>query len=310
MSSIASKSIVKNGGKIYVSSGGTVFGATVSSGGTVYLTGNAKLTGATTMNGTLNVAGTGNSVATLSAAAGSIDFALNGVNVNGTTYMLSTSTAQTLTGCGSISLSASQAKGVYELASGFTLASGTSFELVVGGTSHGSLSVGSSVTIGSASYSLSKSGTKLNLSVAEISLFKGTSGSEDLTGSGNNDIFYGGAGNDTITGSGGHDVAVYDTKNWGEDTISATPGTMSILFKGLSESDVTIRHLGGTTLIMRKSDGSQNIAIEGWNDATHNIVFGGTLSAFDTYLNAASPTQAQQDAARNEVWSKTGLLAG
>ena len=320
------KVTVNAGGSMTVLSGGLV--NTVTAIGAVYLNGGATLTGTAAVTGSLNVAGVGNSVAALSVSgSGSIGFDLSGVNVSGTTYMLSTSTAQSLGGSKSISLKASQSAGVYELASGFTLGSGARFDLVIGGVSKGTLSVGSSVTIGNMSYSLSKSGTKLNLSIAKQeammltsmaaskmpvagSMLKGTSAVNMLTGTANSDVFYGGAGNDTLYGSNGRDVAVYDTKNWGKDTIKSTSGTMTILFNGLSSSDVDVEILGSEAIISRKSDSSQNIVVEGWNAETHNIVYGGTLSAFNAYVNAASPTQAQQDAARTEVWKKTGLLAG
>ncbi|MBR3879979.1 MAG: AIDA repeat-containing protein, partial [Mailhella sp.] len=313
----ANTTTVSNVGELILSSGASAAALTVN--GSSYLKGGVKLTGTTTVGGSLSVEGTGNSVGKLAFSSyGSVDFELVGISASSTAYMLSTSTSQALGGSETcISVSSGQGFGVYELASGFTVSSAKDFVLVVDGMYSGTLNVGSSVTIGSVSYSLSKSGTKLNFTVAaqeggpDCKMVIGTSKDDNpLHGTDSNDIFYGGAGNDTITGNGGRDVAVYDTNAWGKDTIAATTGTMSILFNGVSESDVTIRHLGDATFITRKSDGSQNIAVEGWNADTHNIVFGGTLSAFNTYLNAASPTQTQRDAARNEVWQKTGLLAG
>ena len=139
---------------------------------------------------------------------------------------------------------------------------------------------------------------------------KGTADSDNLIGTDYDDIFYGGAGNDYVYAKEGRDVVVYDSKSWGNDRIKTAGGTTTILFNGLSSSDVDVEILGSEAIISRKSDSSQNIVVEGWNASTHNIVYGGTLSAFNAYVNAASPTQAQQDAARTEVWKKTGLLAG
>ncbi|MBO4311993.1 MAG: hypothetical protein J5828_03235, partial [Desulfovibrionaceae bacterium] len=89
----------------------------------------------------------------------------------------------------------------------------------------------------------------------------------------------------------------------------ATNGTMTLLFGGLSESDITQAKSGTSLVITRKSDSSQKITVQGWNDATHNIVFTDTLTQFTQYLGAASPTPTQTDAARNEVWAKAGLAA-
>jgi len=66
-----------------------------------------------------------------------------------------------------------------------------------------------------------------------------------------------------------------------------------------------MRRLANTAI----SDASQSVTVQNWNADTHSIVYGGALSAFNTWLNAASPTSAQQNAARNEVWQRTGLLA-
>ena len=122
-------------------------------------------------------------------------------------------------------------------------------------------------------------------------------------------MFYGGKGNDTITGTNGRDVAVYNTTAWGQDEISATSGTMTLLFGKLTASDITKVKNGTDMVITRKSDSSQKVTVHGWNDATHNIVFTDTLTDFTKYLNAASPTAEQVTAARTEVWAKAGLAA-
>ena len=252
--------------------------------------------------------GVNNSVATLKMAGGQAAFDISGVSAAASAYMLATSTAQTL-GSVVISVKSLQNVGTYELAKGFTGVSGVSLK---NKTTLGSLSFSSAKTYGGMKYALKLSSQKLTLSLSAVagSMLKGTSSANTLTGTANCDVFYGGAGNDTLSGSNGRDVAVYDTKSWGKDTIKATSGTMTILFNGISSSQVTSSLSGTTMTISRKGVSGQSITVQGWNASTHNIVYGGTLSAFNTYVNAASPTAAQQTAARNEVWQKTGLLAG
>ena len=107
----------------------------------------------------------------------------------------------------------------------------------------------------------------------------------------------------------GHDVAVYDAVKWGSDTIAATEGHMTLLFAGLTSSDITAVRSGNDPLITKKADSGQNIVVEGWNDATHKVVYCDTLTEFTKYLNAVSPTSAETKAARNEVWQKAGLAS-
>ena len=287
--------------------------ANLTLGGSGYLLGGVKLTGTTLVNGgSLSVEGVGNSVGILSVSGGGdVSFDLSKVSAGSTAYMLSTSTAQNLASGGCISVRASQGAGVYELASGFTIGEGTNFSLVVDGTWQYSLSVGSSYVYSGMKYSLAKSGTKLTLKAVAVTgeMLKGTAVADTLVGKANCDVFYGGTGDDLIQGGGGRDVAIYDTKNWGNDTIEATSGTMSILFNGIKESQVTTSLSGTTMTITRKGVSGQSITIKNWDDSTHSLVFGGTLSKVNTWVNAASPTSAQQTAARDEAWKKTGLLA-
>jgi hypothetical protein len=130
---------------------------------------------------------------------------------------------------------------------------------------------------------------------------------DGLTGTVNSDIFCGSKGNDTIKGVHGRDIAVYGKTAWGKDTIVKTDGTMTLLFKDLKKTDVVQKLKGTTMTLTRKSDKNQSVTIHGWNSATHNVVFGGTMNAFAKWLKASKPTAAQTTAARNEAWKKAGL---
>ncbi len=103
---------------------------------------------------------------------------------------------------------------------------------------------------------------------------------------------------------------VWGSKDWGRDTVAATSGTMSIVFDGLAEADVTSSLAGSVMTFAKASDASQKITVSGWAEETHSIVFASGMSAFDVWKSAASPTLAQAKAARTEVWQKAGLLAG
>ena len=63
----------------------------------------------------------------------------------------------------------------------------------------------------------------------------------------------------------------------------------------------------GMIALIRKGVSNQTITIQGWNAATHNIVYGGTLTNFNKYVSASKPTSAQTTAARNEVFKKAAL---
>jgi len=154
-----------------------------------------------------------------------------------------------------------------------------------------------------------KNGTALRLAAVAGKILAGTAKKDALEGTADSDIFYGSKGNDTITGINGRDVAVYNKTNWGKDTIKATNGTMTLLFAGIKASDITQVKSGTSLVITRNSDTSQKVTVQGWNAATHNIVYANTLTEFNKYVKAASPTMAQTTAARNEVWQKAGLAA-
>jgi hypothetical protein len=276
-----------------------------------------RITGTNVVNGKLVVAGIGNRIANLSAnASASISYDVRSVNAGGTSVMLQGDTA--LSGAQAAKYAAvvavGQDMGVYELSSNITLANNTSFAI-----SQGTSSLGSAVLNGTAlakdgvSYSVGTTGAagQVNLTLTAIAgnMYKGDNGANSLGGTADCDIFYGGGGNDTIATGNGRDLLVYTTAAWGQDTVTSTGGTATLLFSGLNASDITTVKSGTSMIISRASDAAQKITVQNWNDSAHSIVYAGTLSAFNTWLNAASPTAAQATAARNEVWQKTGLLA-
>ncbi len=79
------------------------------------------------------------------------------------------------------------------------------------------------------------------------------------------------------------------------------------MLAGVKASDVTAKLSGTTMTIAKASDTTQKITVQGWSADTHSIVYGGALTAFNAYLNAASPTTAQTTAAQNEVFKAAGL---
>ncbi|MBO4793012.1 MAG: AIDA repeat-containing protein, partial [Deltaproteobacteria bacterium] len=320
------------GGKLFVSSGGKALTATVASGGiayifkgavtsaltvqaagTAYLYGGA-LSGTNTFSGaTVNVMGTGVKINKINAnSATTLNYAISNMQA-GAGVMLAESVQQNLSCSFSITAGKAQQIGTYKLSSKLNVADNTVFSIKLGSTSLGTAKLnGAALTKNGVTYKLTDdaAGTvSLTLSMKAGNMLKGSTGADTLTGTASSDIFYGGKGNDTITGTNGRDVAVYAKAAWGQDTIQATNGTMTLLFGGLSASDITQAKNGTNLVLTRKSDTSQKITVQGWNDSTHKIVYVDTLTEFNKYLNAASPTTAQTTAARNEVWQKAGLAA-
>lgn len=243
-------------------------------------------------------------------SATAITYDIRRLQAAGTTAILRTSSRQTPKGKYAVSATALQQMGTYELSSNLALAKNTAFSMRVNGANLGTLQLnGAALDRNGVRYTLKTTGRQVNLTLTALQgvLRKGAAGADRLVGTARGDIFYGGAGNDTIRGGGGRDVAVYDTRSWGRDTIAQTNGTMTLLFSGLTARDIVQTRKGTNMILTRTSRPSQRITITNWNDATHNIVFGGKLSAFSKYL--AAPTAAQQTRARTEVWKKTGLLA-
>jgi hypothetical protein len=136
---------------------------------------------------------------------------------------------------------------------------------------------------------------------------RGNANGNTLAGSEDGDIFWAEAGNDRIFGNGGRDCAVYGIEDWGRDTVAATSGTMSIVFNGLAEADVTSSLAGSVMTFAKASNASQKITVSGWAAETHNIVFASGISAFNAWAAATAPTLAQAKAARTEVWKAVGL---
>jgi hypothetical protein len=233
-----------------------------------------------------------------------------------------------------VDVDGTQALGVYELASNLTVASSTAFTISQGATSLGNAYLnGANLIKNGVSYSLGMTGAAMNLTLTAaaglmykadaakaadaLSLNNKSNGAVlqadasaySLTGTADSDIFCGRGGNDSISTGNGRDVAVYDTNDWGRDSIVSDGGSLTLLFSGLSATEITTVRSGADMIVSKAADSLQAITVENWNDSSHTIVYGETLSAFNVWLNAATPTAAQENAARNEVWQKTGLLA-
>ena len=305
---IASATKVAKGGSIIVSAGGKVKGLTLAAEGKATLQGGA-LTGAAKLNGgTLTIRKTGNTAAKLTVAQSAvISYDIRSVTIGAGT-MLALDSTQSVNNSFTVVVSAAQQEGTYRLSSNLTLARGTGFTVKAGSEEMGTAKLGKAKKLNGVSYKVTQANgvVTLKLATAAGKMFRGDAGANSFTGTAHSDIFYGGKGNDTITGTNGRDVAVYDTAGWGQDTIKATGGTMTLLFAGFADSDVT-KKKSGTSLVLTRKGTSQKVTVEGWNDATHNIVYADTLAEFNKYLNAASPTTAQTTSARNEVWKKAGL---
>lgn len=188
----------------------------------------------------------------------------------------------------------------------------TAYSLTVGSVNVGTVKLnGSALAKNGMSYKLASSGAEINLAISMKAgrMLKGTAKANSLAGTAHSDVFWGGKGNDAIAGKNGRDVAVYDKTAWGKDKILKTDGTMTILFKDLRKADV-VQKLNGTTMTLSRKDAKgQSITVQGWSKDTHNVVFGGTMNAFDKWLKASTSMAVQKaaPAARNEVWKKAGL---
>lgn len=302
------KNSIKSANFIQVNSGATlILGASNSLGkARLYMSG-----------ATLKVNGAGNTLGELYSPdkCKLITYDLGGVSAKSTAPMLKPAKKTIYYGNYNIVTSARQQMGQYELSANISYYKASGIVVKRGTASAAKLTVnGTAANAAGVRYKLvcTKSG-QLNLTLTAISgaMKKGTAKNDKLTGTANCDIFYGGKGNDTITGKGGRDVAVYDKTAWGKDTIKAqtSGGTMTIVFNGLKASQITSKKSGKNMVFTRKGVSGQSITVQGWNDVTHTVVYGGSLGQFSKYVNAAKPTRTQQMAARNEVWKQTGLLA-
>ncbi len=102
---------------------------------------------------------------------------------------------------------------------------------------------------------------------------------------------------------------MYDKTAWGKDTIAATAGTMTLVLQDIKKSQVS-QKLSGSTMTIKRKGTSQQITVQGWSAQTHNIVYNvaaADLKAFTEYRNAASPTEAQKQAAQNSVFKAAKL---
>ncbi len=263
---------------------------------------------------TLNVTGIGNTLGSVKInKRTNVGYNVSKVKASGTSCMLALSTVNSQKlGEFSVTVGKNQGIGTYELSTNIDQAKGTEYIVNLGTTKLGVAKLNStSLTKNGVTYSVKTSGTQTNLTLAIKAgkLLKGATKNDTLTGTSHSDIFYGGKGNDTITGTNGRDVAIFDTTAWGKNTIAKTSGTMTLLFKDLKESDIVKTSSGSDMIITKAKDAKQSVTIKGWSDTTHNIVFGSKMTAFNTYLNTASPTDKQITAARNEAFKKAGLAS-
>ena len=203
-----------------------------------------------------------------------------------------------------------QTLGTYKLTTNLLQAKNTAYTLSLGSTKLGTIKLnGQTLAKNGVTYSLKLTAKNINLTLAPKAglMVKGTNSKTKLTGKNDSDIFYGSTKNDTITGKNGRDVCVYDNNAWGQDTIKKTSGTMTLVFNGLTKSKVKTSLKNSTMTITKANNSSQKLVIEGWNAATHNIVYTSGLTKFNKYVQASKPTTQQMTAARTEVWKKSGL---
>ncbi len=323
---------LKSGAKLSIADGNALYGkngftgATVTGGKNraVTLAKNASITvGAkTNMKGFhLDASSTGASIsftgagATLGSlklsSATAVSYSIAKLKAKGSTLMLSLSSKNSQNvGKFFVTIAKNQSIGTYELSNNIVQSQGMAYTVKLGSTKLGTAKLnGTALTKNGVAYKVKTSGAQINLVVAMKAgkMLKGNVKANKLTGGVHSDVFYGGKGNDTITGKNGRDVAVYDKTAWGKDKIVKTGGTMTILFKDLKKADVVQKLKGTTMTLTRKGDKSQSITVQGWNKATHNVVFGGTMNSFAKWLKASKPTAKVTTATRNEAWKKAKL---
>ena len=325
---------VAQNGTLQAVRGAVISGMTVSAGANLQLGGGVTVNGTNNASGAnITISGTNNNVSNLTTTgATTINYDIRNVSASETAAMLRLTTSQTKAGQYSITVKAGQGVGTYELSNNLTLANGTAFTIRQDNTTLGTVQLnGSSLVLNGVSYRVTTSGTQINLTVSSASGKLASSGANVMskavlqteTGAANDsavemtrregttgmDVFYGGAGNEVISGVNGQDVVVYDGNGWGQDVIASTEGTMTVLFSGISADDVVMERNGSDMMLSRASDASQRVLVENWNDVTHRLVYGDTLSEYSRYLQTASPTVEQKTAAYNEVWKAAGMLA-
>ena len=320
-------------GTLNLAAGNTLYGdnsfsdATITGGTSnkrVKLAKNAKLSIGANMNmkklhlnasdAAISVTGLQNTLGSLQTNKSTkISYNISKVTPKSTAYMLSLSTKNTQNlGVFSINVKKSQGVGVYELSKNIVQEKNALYTINVANRKQGTAKLnGTGLIKGTAIYTVNSGASNtIKLTVGKTgSTLKGTTKAENLTGTNNWDVFYGGKGNDTITGKNGHDVAVYDMTAWGKDVIAKTNGAMTLLFKDLKASDIVKKVSDTTMTITKKNDQKQTITVSNWNDATHNIIYASSMTEFNKFLKAATPTTAQTTAARNDVFKKASLAS-
>lgn len=213
-------------------------------------------------------------------------------------------------GRNSIIIAKQQTMGSYGITQNFIQARDTVWTVKQGNAVLGTACLnGSGFSKDGVTYRLTAAKDKISLTLSAKAgkMLKGTTAGETVKGTKDSDVFWGDNGNDDFRNGAGRDCAVYGTENWGKDTITKTAGTLALVFKDLTASDVTSSLSGTTMTVKKKADPRQTVTVAGWDANRHSLVFGGAMSAFDAWAKATSPTAAQAKAARAEVWKKAGL---
>ena len=290
---------------------GTVSALTLASGGKAQLNG-GSLSGTTKLNGgVMTVAAAGVNVGKIAAkTAAIVSYDVRSVNPGAATAILVRGTKQALNAGCRIVTAKLQEMGTYKLSSKLTVAKGKNFGLFQGTTKIGMAKLGTAKKLNGVSYKVTQASGVVKLTLAAVAgkMLKGDAKANQLTGTYQCDIFWGGKGNDTIIGKKGRDVVVYNKAAWGQDTIEATSGTMTLVLAGIKKIQVTRTLSDGTMTIKRKGT-SQSITVKGWSADTHKIIYNAKLPDFTAYVKAASPTAGQKQAAKSAVWQKAGLAS-
>lgn len=242
------------------------------------------------------------------------NYTLNISNISSkdTKVMLNSRRKSELYGAFTIVTKVNQHLGSYKLLSNIEIYSEKSFAIQQGISNIGKAEInGDAISKNGLKYKISKVGKQIKLSISAIfgRMVTGLSRSNSLVGTSNCDIFYGTKGNDIIDGKNGRDVIVYDKNNWGNDVISRTQGTMTIVFNGIKSSDIKINKKGTSLIVERKGYSKQAITVRNWKTSTHSIVYGGVMTQFSNFVKSASPSAALKQKAKTEVWKKAGILA-
>ena len=309
-----------NNGFLYVTFGGVAINANVANNSKAAIQlstgGRLEYSSNVTMSGTLEIFGERNTINRLNTNTNSnIKFFIPGFS-NNRDYLLTVDKSSKNNGVYSIVVSKIQQAGNYKLASNLNNSSSIKYTVYMLSSAHsqtkvGSATVNKSLTENGMTYTLNSKNNALTLKVALKAgrMLKGTTRNDTLTGNKHSDIFYGGKGNDTITGVNGRDVAIYDSTSWGKDVIKKTSGTMTIMFNGIDRHNILFKRSNKNMIISKRNDQNQKIAINNWDDHTHNVVYTDSIKSFKTYLNQTSPTTSTVNTVRKDVWQKSCLAS-